>query len=181
MQRSSNLGCQPTLEHACVQAAEWLVAGLPLSQALIQYRQRLTAEPRLCTLVILLRQNLSLNEPSGGGPIDDTCDPGTRWRPAAAEHPTSRHILALKIAPRKEWPRVETVRCARRPRVRSAHRSIGSVLTIENGSLFLIGITPAAVEVGHSLFVRDHAVCARRHGRQTDEATSVELKQAQPR
>jgi hypothetical protein len=102
MQRSSYLGCQPTLEYANVQAAEWLVAGLPLSQALIQFRQRLAAEPRLCTLVILLRQHLSLNEPSGGGPIDDTCDPGTHWPTAAAEHPTARHILDLKVALRKK-------------------------------------------------------------------------------
>ena len=101
MQRSSYLGSQPTLEHARAQAAEWLVTGLPLSQALIQYRQRLTAEPRLCTLVILLRQHLSLNEPSGGGPIDDRCDPGTHWPPAAAERLTSRHILDHNVPPRK--------------------------------------------------------------------------------
>ncbi len=100
MQRSSYLGCQPTLEHASVQATKWLVAGSPLFQALIQYRQRLTDEPRLCIMVILLRQHLSLNKPFGGGPIDDTCDPGTRWPPAAAEHPTSRHILDLKVTPR---------------------------------------------------------------------------------
>jgi hypothetical protein len=49
--------------------AERLVAGLPLSQALIQYRQRLFDEPRLCTLDILLRQpscskRLSRGEPA---------------------------------------------------------------------------------------------------------------------
>jgi hypothetical protein len=102
MQRSSYLGCQPTLEHARVQATEWLVAGSPLFQALIQYRQRLTYEPRLCTLVILLRQHQSLNDPFGGGPIDDKCDAGTRWPPAAAERPTSCHIFDLKVAPRKK-------------------------------------------------------------------------------
>ena len=80
---------QPTLEdvsaaHATAQAAEWLVAGSPLPQALIQFCQRLINEPRLGTLVILLRQQL------GGGP------------PAAAERPTSRHILDRKVAPRKE-------------------------------------------------------------------------------
>ena len=56
---------QSTLEHAhaahsTVRAAEWLVAGSPLPQALIQFCQRLTNEPRLCTLIILLRQHLSL-------------------------------------------------------------------------------------------------------------------------
>jgi hypothetical protein len=81
--------------------AERLVAGLPLSQALIQYRQRLFDEPRLCTLDILLRQHLSLNDPFGGGPIDDTCDAGVRWPPAAAECPTSRHILDHNVPPRK--------------------------------------------------------------------------------
>ncbi len=98
---------QPALEHAraahsTVRAAEWLVVGSPLPEALIQYWQRVTAEPRLRTLVILLRQLLSLNDPFGGGPTDDTCDLGTRWPPAAAERPTSRHILDLKVAPRKK-------------------------------------------------------------------------------
>jgi hypothetical protein len=74
----------------------------PLSQALIQFCQRLTDEPRLCTLVILLRQHLSLNDPFGGGPTDDTSALGTRWTPAVAEYPTSRHILDLKVAPRKK-------------------------------------------------------------------------------
>ena len=95
------LGYQPTLEHASAQAAERLVAGLPLSQALIQYCQRLFDEPRLCTLDILLRQHLSLNDPFGGGPIDDTCDAGVRWPLAAAECPTSRHILDHNVPPRK--------------------------------------------------------------------------------
>ena len=96
------LGYQPTLEHASAQAAERLVVGLPLSQALIPYRQRLTVEPRLCMLVILSRQDLSLIDPFGGGPFDDACDPGGRWQAAAAERPTSRHILDHHVPPRKK-------------------------------------------------------------------------------
>jgi hypothetical protein len=76
--------------------------GSPLPQALIQFCQRLTNEPRLCTLIILLRQHLSLNDQFGGGPADDTCDRGTRLPSVAAERPTSRHILDLKVAPRKK-------------------------------------------------------------------------------
>jgi hypothetical protein len=46
IQRSSQLGIQHTLERECgaldAQTAEWSITGLPLPQALIQLRQRLT-------------------------------------------------------------------------------------------------------------------------------------------
>jgi hypothetical protein len=112
--------------------------------------QRLTDELRLCILVILLRQHLSLNEPSGGGPIDDTCDPGTRWPPAAAEHPTSRHILDLKVAPRKNDLALRPSGVRAGPKARSAHMSSGAVQTLKNGALFSISITAAASAVGSS-------------------------------
>jgi hypothetical protein len=76
--------------------------GSALSQALIQLCRRLTDEPRLSTLVILLRQHPSLNDPFGGGPTGDPCSLETRWPAAAAECPTLRHILDLKVAPRKK-------------------------------------------------------------------------------
>jgi len=97
---------QLTLEHesaahSTARVAEWVVAGSPLCQALIPFCQRLTDGPRLCTRVILLRQHLSLNDQLGGGPTDDTSSLGTRVSAAAAVRSSSRHILDLNIAPRK--------------------------------------------------------------------------------
>src|SRR5271167_253828 len=88
--------------------------------------QRLTDELRLSILVILLRQHLSLNEPSGGGPIDVTCDPGTRWPPAAVEHPTSRHILDSKLLHAKNDLVLRPSGVRAGPVVRSADMSSGS-------------------------------------------------------
>jgi len=138
------LDVQPTLEHesashSTARAAEWLVARSPLSQALIQFCQRLTDEPRLGTLVILLRQKMSQNDSFGGGPADDTCDHGTRWPAAAAERPASRHILDLKVAPRKNDRASRPFGVRAGPRAASAEGSIGAVFTLEIGALFSLG------------------------------------------
>src|SRR2546428_30378 len=124
---------QSTLEHASaahstVRAAEWLVAGSPLPQALIQFCQRLTNEPRLCTLIILLRQHLSLNDQFGGGPTDDTCDRGTRWPPVAAAPP----LRAGPFPPPPPGARAPATPSAsrprpRRPRIPVSHRNRPSV------------------------------------------------------
>ncbi len=93
----------------------------------------------MCTLAILLRQHLSLNDQFGGDPTDDTSALGTRKPPAAAERPTLRHTLDLKLlhAKNNRVSRPFGVRAA--SKVRSPDSSGGSVLTLENGSLFPLG------------------------------------------
>ena len=56
---------------------------------------------RDCEAVILLRQHVSLNEPFGGGPIDDTCASWTSLTTRSCRLPTSRTTLDICVAPRK--------------------------------------------------------------------------------
>ena len=47
-------------------------------------------------------QHLSLDDPLGGGPIDDACMLELAEASAAAERPTSRHILGIEVTQRKK-------------------------------------------------------------------------------
>jgi hypothetical protein len=141
LQRSSNLGCQPTLEQASAQAADWFVARSPLSQALIQYRQRLANEPRLGILVILLRQHmnstilLAVAQSTTHAMLDLAGNPQL---PSVRLYATSLNTKLLR-AKNERVPRPSGVRAG--PKVRPTDTSSGTVFTIETGALFAIGIT----------------------------------------
>ena len=105
---------RPTLDRASAtgrslaQAAGSFVAGSPLPQALIQCRQRLTNELRLCTLVILswsapqpvaddsaVAQPTTASSPASSAPQNG---PGTRRHATSRARRHSAQIIACRAA-----------------------------------------------------------------------------------
>ena len=129
--------------------------GPGLFQALIQFASGSLTGLDCATLVILLRQHLSLNELFGGGPTDDTCTLGTRWPAATAERPTVRHNLNLTDAPRKKDRASRPFGVRAGLTVRAADMPIGSVLTLKIGSLFLLGIMRCETKREVNSFIED--------------------------
>ena len=115
--------------------------GPGLFQALIQFASGSLTGLDCATLVILLRQHLSLNEQFGGGPTDDTCTLGTRWPAATAERPTSRHNLNLTDVPRKNDRASRPFGVRAGLTVRAADMPTGAALVLKAGALLPLGST----------------------------------------
>jgi hypothetical protein len=124
-------------------------------------------ELRLGTLVIPLRQHMSPHIPLGGGPAKDMGLPASSLASCSRRVPASRHIPNYLLCSSLNSACVEAVRCARRSSCPAHRRAIGSVLTIETGSLFSIGTKLANIRRILRFFALSRRGCALQIGTKT--------------